>query len=59
MAVSLKEYPVIKGKSAERFLNEKKRTEELLAQIAEQYKLDPSSVRVKSRRKGICICNPK
>ncbi|MFZ5631356.1 MAG: hypothetical protein ACOY40_00765 [Bacillota bacterium] len=59
MAVSLREYPVIKGKAAERFLDEKKKTEELLAKIADQYKRDPASVKVLRKHKGICICNPK
>ena len=45
MAVSVREYPVIKGKDAERFLSEKKRTEELLAKMAERYSHDPTSVK--------------
>lgn len=59
MAVSLREYSVMKGKASERFLDEKKKTEELLAKIADQYKRDPASVKVLRRHKGTNICYPK
>lgn len=45
MAVSLHEVPVLRGKDAERFLAEKKKTEELSSKIAELVRLDPASAK--------------
>jgi len=59
MAVSMREYPIIKGKDAEKFLAEKRKTEELLVRIAEKYKRDPHSVKVVKRSRGRSLCNMK
>lgn len=59
MAVSMREYPIIKGKDAEKFLAEKRKTEEHLIKIAEKYKQDPHSVKVIARSRGRRLCNLK
>ncbi len=59
MAVNMREYPIIKGRDAEKFLAEKRKTEELLIKIAERYKLDPYSVKVIKRGRGRILCNMK
>lgn len=59
MAVSIREYPVLRGRNAKRFIEDKKRTENLLAKKAEQFKHDPTSVKANRRSRGICICISK
>ncbi|AEG58984.1 hypothetical protein Desru_0700 [Desulforamulus ruminis DSM 2154] len=56
MAVSMREYPVLRGRDAKRFTEDKTRTEELLAKKAEEFRKDPTSVKAGKRSRGISIC---
>ncbi|MTI83918.1 MAG: hypothetical protein FH756_08420 [Firmicutes bacterium] len=59
MAVSLREFPTVKGRDAERFLEEKKKIEELREKLSHNFKNDPPTRKVSRRSKGFYICKPK
>ena len=59
MAVSLRDFPTVKGRDAEKFFEEKKKIEELREKLSHNYKNAPSPRKGNRRSKGFYICKPK
>ncbi|MCF8011625.1 MAG: hypothetical protein K9L17_11435 [Clostridiales bacterium] len=59
MAVSLREFPVIKGRDAEKFMEKEKKAEEMRDSLVDNFRKNPSSFRKSKRSKGIHLCKPE